>query len=73
LDHYVAVLNSQHGMDTQPTRNMENKDIVANTTTMAGVFAYLMKFQGELTLLLLLTGLVINLIRIWDRFRKKNS
>jgi hypothetical protein len=52
---------------------MENKDIVANTTTMAGVFAYLMQFQAELTLLLLLTGLVINLIRIWDRFKKKNS
>jgi len=52
---------------------MENKDIVANTTTMAGVFAYLMKFQGELTLLLLLTGLVINLIRIWDRFKKKEK
>lgn len=52
---------------------MENKDVIANTTTMAGVFAYLMKFQAELTLLLLLTGLIINFIRIWDRFKTKNK
>ena len=52
---------------------MDNKDIVGNTTTMAGVFAYLMKFQAELTLLLLITGLIINLVRIWDRFKNKNK
>jgi len=52
---------------------MDNKDIVANTTTMAGVFAYLMKFQAELTLLLLLTGLVINFIRIYDRIKQKRK
>jgi uncharacterized membrane protein HdeD (DUF308 family) len=52
---------------------MDNKDILGNTTTLAGVFAYLMEFQAELTLLLILTGLVINVIRIWDRFRKKKE
>jgi len=52
---------------------MDNKDIIANTTTMAGVFAYLMKFQAELTILLLITGLIINLIRIWDRIKNKNK
>jgi len=52
---------------------MENKEILGNTTTLAGVFAYLMKFQAELTILLLLTGLVINLIRIYDRFKNKKN
>ena len=50
-----------------------DKDIVGNTTTLAGVFAYLMKFQAELTILLLITGLLINLIRIWDRFKNKKK
>ena len=52
---------------------METKEVVGNTTTLAGVFAYLMKFQAELTLLLILTGLVINLIRIWDRLKNKKE
>ena len=52
---------------------MENKEVLGNTTTLAGVFAYLMKFQAELTLLLILTGLVINLIRIWDRLKNKKE
>ena len=50
-----------------------DKEIVGNTTTLAGVFAYLMKFQAELTILLLITGLLINFIRIWDRFKNKNK
>jgi len=52
---------------------METKELAGNTLTLSGVFAYLMKFQGELTLLLLLTGLIINLIRIYDRFKNKNK
>jgi len=52
---------------------MDNKEIIGNTTTLAGVFAYLIKFQAELTILLLITGLVINLIRIWDRIKHKNN
>ena len=53
---------------------METKDTIANATTAAGVLSYLMQFQGELTILLLITGLTLNLIRIYDRFKsKKNS
>lgn len=52
---------------------MENREVLGNTTTLAGVFAYLMKFQAELTLLLILTGLVINVIRIWDRLKNNKK
>jgi len=50
-----------------------DKDTVANSVSFAGVFSYLMNFQGELTVLLLITGLLLNLIRIWDRFRNKEK
>lgn len=52
---------------------MEGRDLAGNTLTMGGVFAYLMEIQTELTILLILTGLMINLIRIYDRFFKKNN
>jgi len=52
---------------------MEIKDTVANATTMGGIFAYLMNFQGELTVLLLLTGLLLNLTRLIDWFRNKDK
>ena len=53
--------------------SMSEKDVVANTTTLGGVLAYLMKFQGELTLLLLLTGLLLNLTRLYDWLKKKKT
>jgi len=40
---------------------------------MGGVFAYLMEIQGELTVLLLITGLVLNVTRIYDWFRKRKG
>ena len=49
---------------------METKELMGNTLTMSGVFAYLMEIQTELTILLLITGLLINIIRIYDRFVK---
>ena len=52
---------------------MEVKDTIANATTMSGIFAYLMNFQGELTVLLLVTGLLLNLTRLIDWFRKKDK
>ena len=52
---------------------MDVKDSVANTTTITGVFAYLMNFQGELTVLLLLTGILLNVTRLVDWFRKKDK
>ena len=52
---------------------MEAKDTIANATTMGGVFAYIMQFQGELTVLLLITGLLLNITRLIDWFRKKDK
>ena len=52
---------------------MDVKDSVANTATMGGIFAYLMNFQGELTILLLMTGLLLNITRLIDWFRKKDK
>jgi len=50
---------------------METKEIAGNTLTISGVFAYLMEIQAELTILLLITGLLINLVRLYDRFKHK--
>lgn len=52
---------------------MDVKDTVANATTMGGIFAYLMQFQAELTLLLLVTGLTLNVTRLYDWFRNKKD
>jgi len=52
---------------------MDIKDTVANTATFSGIFAYIMQFQGELTLLLLVTGLALNILRINDWFRNRKS
>ena len=52
---------------------MTDKDTIANGISAAGVFSYLMNFQAEITVLVLLTGLLLNLIRLWDRFKKKKQ
>ena len=52
---------------------MDSKDTIANATTMGGVFAYLMQIQGELTVLLLITGLLLNITRVYDWFRKRKG
>lgn len=52
---------------------MEIKDTVANATTMGGIFAYLMQMQGELTILLIFTGLLLNVTRLIDWFRKRKD
>lgn len=52
---------------------MEIKDTLANATTMGGIFAYLMQMQGELTILLIFTGLLLNVTRLIDWFRKRKD
>jgi len=59
-------------MATQTIKKM-GKDTIANGFTIVGLFSYLMEFQGEITIMVLLTGLLLNLIRIWDRFKNKKS
>ena len=54
---------------------MNNPDTVANTFTIGGIFAYMMQFSAEITILVLITGLILNALRIYDWFknRKKND
>jgi len=52
---------------------MDNTDTVANTFTIGGVFAYIMHFSAEITVLVLLTGLVLNILRIYDWFKGKRD
>jgi hypothetical protein len=59
-------------MDTQTIKKMD-KDTLANSISAAGIFAYLMQFQNEITILVLITGLILNIIRIIDRIRKKKK
>ena len=47
------------------------QDSVANTFTIGGIFAYLMNFQAEITILVLLTGLALNITRLYTFFRDK--
>lgn len=49
------------------------KDALANTASISGLFAYLMEFQGEITILLLITGLALNTLRLWDRFKSNKK
>jgi len=52
---------------------MDNTDTIANTFTIGGVFAYIMQFSAEITILVLLTGLVLNILRIYDWFKGKRD
>ena len=50
----------------------ENKDSVANVTTMAGVSAAMIDWNGILTMALLTTGVILNVVRIMEH-RKKSK
>jgi len=52
---------------------MNNTDTLANTFTLSGVFAFIMNFSAELTVLVLLTGLILNSLRIYDWFKDKKE
>jgi len=49
------------------------QDSIATTFSITGIFAYLMDFQAEITLLVLLTSLALNLGRIITVFTKKKK
>ena len=48
-------------------------DTVANTTTIGGVLAFIMKFTPLITALVLTTALVLNILRIYDWIKNKNN
>ena len=48
-------------------------DTFANTATIGGVLAFIMKFTPLITALVLVTALTLNIIRIIDWFRDKKN
>ena len=46
-------------------------ETIANTATITGIFAYIMHFQAEITVLVLLTSLALNINRLYNVFKKK--
>ena len=48
-------------------------DTVANTATIGGVLAFIMKFTPLITALVLTTALVLNILRIVDWFKNKDN
>lgn len=50
----------------------ETKDSIANVTTIVGSGAAMMNFNEILTLALIVTGIVLNLVRIYE-VRKRNK
>ena len=45
----------------------------ADTLTLGGVLAFIMKFTPLITALVLTTALVLNIMRIYDWFKDKNN
>jgi len=45
----------------------------ADTLTIGGVLAFIMKFTPLITALVLTTALVLNIMRIYDWFKTKNN
>jgi len=52
---------------------MNNTDTLANTFTISGVLAFIMKFTPLITTLVLLTALSLNILRIYDWFKGKKE
>jgi hypothetical protein len=48
-------------------------DTFANTATIGGVLAFIMKFTPLITALVLVTALTLNIMRIIDWFRGKKD
>ena len=48
-------------------------DAAANTLTLGGVLAFIMKFTPYITAAVLLTALILNILRIYDWFKTKKS
>jgi len=47
------------------------QDTLANTATISALFAYIMQFQAEITILVLITSLALNITRLYKVFKAK--
>ena len=50
----------------------ETKDSIANLTTIGAAGAAMVDFNSILTMILITTGIVLNIMRIRDRRRKED-
>ena len=48
-------------------------DTIANTATIGGVLAFIMKFTPYITALVLTTALILNILRIYDWIKSKKE
>ena len=51
----------------------ETKDSIANLTTIGAAGAAMVDFNSILTMVLIITGIVLNIMRIRDRKRKEDQ
>ena len=51
----------------------EIKDSIANVTTMAGVSAVMIDWNNVLTMALLITGVILNVVRIMEHKKKSRK
>jgi hypothetical protein len=51
----------------------EIKDTLANGATITALGSVLMDWQAPLTLLLVLTGVLLNITRLYDWYRKRDN
>lgn len=52
---------------------MDNKDSIANVVSYTGIGAVLMEWETALTIILLLSGIVLNVMRIRSINKKKED
>ena len=50
----------------------ETKDSIANLTTIGAAGAAIVDFNSILTMILIITGIILNVIRIRDRKKKED-
>lgn len=62
-------------MKNQLNNNMiqETKDTAANVVTVAGTGSMVMGWNEGLTMILLITGIIFNVVRIYEIKRNKNK
>ena len=52
---------------------MNDQDLTANVVSLGGIVMTLAQFQTILTIAVLVTGLILNIVRIYETRRNKNK
>jgi len=57
----------------QNTMTPEIKDTIANGSTIAALGGLIMDSQAILTIILVLTGILLNITRLYDWYKKRDN